>query len=282
MCKGTTENVCRASNECVWVESQQRRSYCRSRGRRRQQGQGQGDAQDLGTLTVRQLRNHPLYRQIRGRSTMNKQALVQALRALTQQQRPWNERCREMEERCPMSTTLTGDVWCDVPESNIIRTVNYDMCFEYSELLRMIHEGFVAVDTSYEIPQLRMKLPRDPYRRLIPKNLIKQLLVKPELFQENVVYISDHQDILYFLLYVDDFYRTFDKPQFTDATVNPINLNRALETWFRKHRRVGGGLKLVRDVQTNAQGNQEYSFEWEFRREPTEYTLINGRLNIYV
>lgn len=290
-CKGTPQQQCIASNDCTWVNAQRRQPYCR----RKTRGGGaavvpaQMRQQDLATYTMVQLRTHPLYRGIQGRSRMRKNELVQALRQAMQRQRTqqvqeqasWQQRCKRMEERCPMSTTLTGDAWCDIPEDTVIRSTNYDMCFEYSELLRVMHEGFIAVDTSYEIPPLRMKLPRDPYRRLIPKPIAQKLLTNERMFEENKVYLSNNQDLLYFLCYIDDFYRTFDKPQYTAANADPVQTSRDLERWFKKHRRLGGGLKLTQREGVDARGAVEYTFEWEFRRQPREYTLTNGGLQLY-
>jgi hypothetical protein len=89
----------------------------------------------------------------------------------------WKNKCKQLEQNCPMPSTLEGDNWCHVNEKHVIFTNNYSMCFKYVELLRLIHEGFVATDTSYQVPQLRLKLPRDPFsRQLIPKSVITNFL----------------------------------------------------------------------------------------------------------
>lgn len=278
-CKGKSRAECLADAGCTWVNAQRRTPYCR-----RKKGEGRaGTTQRLEDLTLRQLREHELYSQIRGRSSMNKQQLVDALNALIRSRRrrvvsrrTWEKKCKELEEKCPMSTTLLGEDWCDVDPKNVIVTKNYQMCFEYSELLKVIHEGFVALDTSYEIPQLRMKLPRDPVRQFIPKAVVKKILLNAEVFEENSDYLVQNHDMFYFLIHLDDFYKTFNKPEYLSAEVNPVQLSKALEKWFLKFKRPAGGLRLKR-----YDGGQ--TVEWEFRRPNlTSYTLEkNGKLMVY-
>ena len=277
-CKGKSRAECLADNECVWVNAQRRTPYCRKK-----KGTGAGVARRLEDMTLRELRQHEYYKEIQGRSRMNKDQLVDALNKIIRSRRrrvvrrgAWDKKCKELEEKCPMSTTLLGDEWCTVDPKNVIYTKNYQMCFEYSELLKIIHEGFVALDTSYEIPQLRLKLPRDPVRQFIPKAVIKKLLLNPDVFDENQDYLIQNHDMFYFLIYLDDFYKTFDKPQYTSVDVNPVQLSKDLEKWFLKYKKPAGGLKLRRP-----DGGQ--TVEWEFRRPNlTSYTLDrNGKLNVY-
>ena len=215
---------------------------------------------------------------------MRKMELLDAIKKLIRQQARatptrelWSTKCKLLEEKCPMSTTLLGEDWCDVSQENTIYTKDYKMCFEYRELLRVIHEGFVAMDTSYEIPQLRLKLPRDAVRQFIPKKVVKKILLNPAGFEENIDYMINNQELFYFFLYLDDFYKTFDKPQYTVSNVNPVQLSQEIEKWFRKFKTPAGGLKLLR-----FNGGDE--IEWEFVRknEIKSYTLSGtGKLRIY-
>lgn len=283
-CKGKSRTDCLASGDCTWVNARQKTPYCRKRPTRAAPAQGQTTVR-FEEMTLKELKAHPLYKEIRGRSKMKKQELIQALKREVRSRRPrvippsqrWENKCKVLEEKCSMSTTLLGESWCDVPERDVIYTNNYQMCFEYTELLRIIHEGFVALDTSYEIPQLRMKLPRDPLRQFIPKNVIKKILLKPDSFDQHQSYFVENHELFYFLIHLDDFYRTFDKPQYTSPDVNPVQLSKDLEKWFLKYKRPAGGLRLRRI-------NGGEAVEWVFRRPNLRtYTLTpQGKLSIYL
>ena len=136
----------------------------------------------------------------------------------------------------------------------------------------MIHEGFVARVSIY---QLRLKLPRDAFRQLIPKSVVKQLLLQEETFDKNAEYLMDNDldDVWYFLVHVDDFYETFDKPKYTSSDVDPIKLSQALEKWFKKYKTPAGGLELLRD---------DEMIYWRFKVFPWKHYIIsNGKLQLY-
>lgn len=291
VCKNKTKTECLAGGNCIWVKTRNCH-YCRKKpsragATRGQQGQGQGQVQtsDINRLTLNQLRAHPLYKQVVGRSKMNKAQLVQALKMLLRQQQTqtqrvqqtqsWSNKCKQLEKNCPMSSTLLGDEWCDVDEKDVIYTNNYNMCFEYRELLRVIHEGFVALDTSYQVPPLRLKLPRDPVRNFIPKVVLKKILMNKEIFEKNDDYFMDNEELWYFFIHLDDFYKTFDKPEFKSSNVNPVTLSKEIEKWFKKYKSPAGGLSLERYNQGNA-------VQWRFKKFPTSYTLLpGGKIKLY-
>ena len=68
---------------------------------------------------------------------------------------------------------------------------------------------------------------------------------------------NDYHVVWYFLNHIDDFYKTFDKPQYTSSDANPIKLSQELETWFTKYDTPYGGLELLR-------GENE-DIEWSFK-----------------
>jgi hypothetical protein len=180
-----------------------------------------------------------------------------------------------MENKCPMSSTLLGDEWCDVKKEDVIYTKDYKMCFEYSELLRVIHEGFVAVDTSYQIPPLRLKLPRDPMRQFIPKSVVKKILLNKDAFERNEEYWMDNEDMSYFLIHLDNFYKTFDKPKYKSPNMNQVELSKELEKWFKKFKTPAGGLELIRS-------NNGQSIKWQYRRYPESYSITDdGKFKLY-
>lgn len=279
-CKGKTEAQCRSDGSCTWVNAQN--PYCR-----RKAGRG-GVVPDttslLEKMTLKELRGYPVYKQITGRSSMNKAQLLTAMKAFirrqtaagARQQETWPTKCKALEAKCPMSTTLVGDDWCEVDERDVIYTKNYDACFEHTELLRVIHEGFVAQDTSYEIPQLRLKLPRDPVRQFIPKKVMKQVLLNRKAFDAHVEYLTKHQELLYFFVHLDDFYKTFDKPAYKSLNINSVKLSKDIEKWLLKYKSPAGGLRLRRH-------NDRQDVEWRFKREDLlgSYKLYdNGKLQI--
>lgn len=279
VCKKKTKSECLASGDCIWVQTKNS-NYCRkkpSRSTRSQEGHRQ-QTRNLKQLTLKELKVHPNYKRVIGRSKMNKTQLVQALQLLGQQRQQtpmWSNKCKKLEKNCPMSSTLLGDEWCDVDEKNVIYTSNYNMCFEYRELLRMIHEGFVALDTSYQLPPLRLKLPRDPVRKFIPKSVVKNILLNKEAFYENDDFLMDNEEMFYFLVHLDDFYKTFDKPEYTSPDVNPVFLSRELEKWFKKYKSPAGGLTLVR-----SEGGREIG--WRFKKYPESYSIVNGKLKLHM
>lgn len=279
-CKGKTEAQCRSDGSCTWVNA--RNPYCRRRAGRA------GVAPDttaslLEKMTLKELRGYPVYKQITGRSSMNKAQLLTAMKAFirsqtaaARQKEAWPTKCKTLEAKCPMSTTLIGDDWCDVDERDVIYTENFDACFEHTELLRVIHEGFIAQDTTYEVPQLRLKLPRDPVRQFIPKKVMKQVLLNRKAFDAHVEYLTKHQELLYFFVHLDDFYKTFDKPQYKSLNINSVKLSKDIEKWLQKYKSPAGGLKLRRY-------NDGKDVEWRFKREHLlgSYKLHdNGKLQI--
>jgi hypothetical protein len=195
-------------------------------------------------MTMKELRQHPLYKEIKGRSSMRKLELVDAMKKFMRRD-VLSKKCKNMEKKCPMSTTLLGEEWCEVDEKDLFHTDDYRMCFEFSELLRMTHEGFVASDTSYRPPLARFKLPRDANRQMIPKAVFKNFLLKGKVFERHFKYIDENHELLYFFVHIDDFYKTFDKPRYKSPDMNPVVLSRELQKWFEKYKEPMGGLRLI-------------------------------------
>jgi len=285
-CKGKTEAQCRSGNSCQWVNAAT--PYCRRRSARAGgQPAVSGLEASFNNMTLRELKLQPVYKKIEGRSSMNKAILLARMKAVIKEQarqqaraaretEQWPTKCKVLEKKCPMSTTLVGDDWCEVDERDVIYTKIYDACFEHTELLRVIHEGFVAQDTSYQVPQLRLKLPRDPVRQFIRKKVMKQLLLNREAFDAHVAYLTKHQELLYFFVHLDDFYKTFDKPAYKSLNINSVKLSKDIENWQLKYKSPAGGLRLRRH-------NDRQDVEWRFKREDLlkSYQLHdNGKLQV--
>jgi len=219
-CKTKSKQDCISSPNCVWVNAT--KPYCRKRRRI----STPYPYVELENMTVSQLKTHPLYKQIIGRSRMRKKELIEAIKRLI----VWKDKCKTLEEKCPMPTTLIGDEWCELNQQQVIHTRDYKMCFEYKELINIIHSGFIAVDTSYEVAPLRLKLPRDPFRReLIPKAIIKKILLNKKAFKKHKKELIKYPEVVSFLIRLDDFYKKFDKPY---INADPIKTSRDLEKWL--------------------------------------------------
>lgn len=264
-CKGKTKAQCKSDSSCQWVNAAT--PYCRRKpGRALGQSTVPGMTQALDKMTLKELKSHPVYKEIQGRSSMNKAVLLLRMKAFIRKQAraiapkdTWPTKCKVLEEKCPMSTTLLGDDWCDVDKRDVIYTKNYDACFEYTELLRVIHEGFIAQDTSYEIPQLRLKLPRDPVRQFIPKKVIMKLLLNKKAFEKHIMEHPVPDEVLYFLVNIQDFYKTFDKPAYKSMNMNSVVLSKDIRSWLEKFQRPAGGLRLERY-------NDRQDIKWVFRQ----------------
>jgi hypothetical protein len=76
------------------------------------------------------------------------------------------------------------------------------------------------------------------------------LIIRREYLWDN-----DYHVVWYFLNHIDDFYKTFDKPQYTSSDANSIKLSQELETWFTKYDTPYGGLELLRGE----------DIEWSFK-----------------
>lgn len=244
----------------------------------------------LKEYTVSQLKKLPEYKklQIHNKSKLKKAEIIEAIinyrRRAQQQQQPlqqtqsvrqqpsqrrrrqqlqlWNTKeCKDMEQKCPMDSNFLGDTWCEQPKKDVVRTADYKFCFNQAELLRMTHTSFTATDTSYQIPPLRLQLPRDQYRKLIPKSIfldIKKNILetrRPDL--EDI--LLDYVELTYFLSYIDEFYHVFDKPRYINNTVTPAQLSRDLENWFTKHKNMLGGLKYAR--------SPDRSISWNYKQQ---------------
>ena len=206
---------------------------------------------ELEKMTLTQIRNTQLYKKLDPlKKMLKKNNLIQALLKFQDkptQQRPasekgtWQKKCKEMERKCPVDTNFVGDTWCEQPETLVVNSPNYSSCFNKEEVMKITHTGFTALDLSYQVPPLRLQLPRDPYnRKLIPKVVfadIKKNLFTAKNQQEIKKIIWMHDELSYFLKHLDDFYTTFDKPKYTKDEVTPVELSKDLENWFLKHKR---------------------------------------------
>lgn len=250
----------------------------------------------LKEYTVKQLKQLPEYQQlqIHNKSKLKKAQIIEAIinyrRRAQQQQQPsvqqtvrqnqrgqqtrqqqlWRTKdCKDMEEKCPMDSNFLGDTWCEQSKKDIVKTADFKFCFNKIEVLRMTHTNFTSTDTSYQIPPLRLQLPRDQYRKLIPKSIFSE--IKTNLFDPDSSHnelremVTLYEELSYFLNHLEEFYAIFDKPSYRNDTVTPAHLSRDLEKWFTKHKNVLGGLTYVR--------SPDRSILWKYKQ--------NGSITIF-
>jgi hypothetical protein len=150
----------------------------------------------------------------------------------------WQKTCKEMEEMCPMETDLSGDNWCSLDPKSVFyyKKDNKRFCYGVEEIFSIIHLGFTARDTSYEVPPLRLQLPRDSYDRTpFPKEFFK--LFKEHIYK-NRIYPSQ-PEVCYFLKNYRKFYDDTDiKPFLTQTDPNKVQLSNAINRFLLKDRSI--------------------------------------------
>lgn len=156
-----------------------------------------------------------------------------------------------------METTLVGDEWCSLSQHTIIFQKHGETvyCYPVDDLLKIIHEGFTAVDTSYQEPgPLRFKPPRDSFNRtVLPLEVMNELVKK----------VTEQQlrrctpDVLYFLRHRKRFYHDLKNVLSHTDTISPVDLSRAIQDFFTS----SGQLTIKRS-------HNSHVVTWSFRRKP--------------
>lgn len=160
------------------------------------------------------------------------------IKTKTKQQSTWNKTCKEMEQKCPMETDLSGDPWCSLSEKDVFyyKKDNKHFCYGVDEIFSIIHLGFTARDTSYEVPPPRLQLPRDSYDRT---PFTADFMTK---FRDHVRrhrHTPHHPEVCYFLKHVDGFYNDRAITPFLHRS-NPdkVQLSNAIITFLMRHREI--------------------------------------------
>jgi hypothetical protein len=168
----------------------------------------------------------------------------------------WQKTCKEMEEKCPMETDLSGDNWCSLDKKDVFYYVKDGkrFCYGVEEIFSIIHLGFTARDTSYQVPPLRLQLPRDSYDRTP---------FTEDFFKSFKAHIKKHgqtpkePEVCYFLKYYKQFYNNPKiKPFLTQMDPNKVQLSNAIHEFLMK----------PRHIQINM-GTSKW--EWLPRKQPT-------------
>lgn len=150
----------------------------------------------------------------------------------------WQKTCKEMEEKCPMDTDLSGDNWCSLDKKDVFYYVKDGKryCYGVEEIFSIIHLGFTARDTSYQVPPLRLQLPRDSYdRSSFTKDFFKA-------FKEHIKkhrQMPKEPEVCYFLKYYKNFYDNRDIQRFlTQVDPNKVQLSNIIDRFLMTHREI--------------------------------------------
>lgn len=170
-------------------------------------------------------------------TTKTKQKIV-AVQKSKQKTTSWQKTCKEMEEKCPMETDLSGDNWCSLDEKEVFYYVKDGkrFCYGVGEILSIIHLGFTARDTSYEVPPLRLQLPRDSYDRTpFTKDFFKAFKDHIKKHRQ----IPKEPEVLYFLKYYIEFYNNRNIQQYlTDMDPPKVRLSNAIDQFLMAHEEI--------------------------------------------
>lgn len=163
---------------------------------------------------------------------------VVAVQKSKQKTTSWQKTCKEMEAKCPMETDLSGDNWCSLDKKDVFYYVKDGkrFCYGVEEIFSIIHLGFTARDTSYQVPPLRLQLPRDSYDR---SSFTKEFF---KAFHEHIKkhrQIPKEPEVLYFLKYYKAFYDNRDIQQFLTQVDPPkVQLSNAIDRFLMTQREI--------------------------------------------
>lgn len=153
-------------------------------------------------------------------------------------EKTWDNECKKMEQECPMETDLSGDTWCSLNEKDVFhfKDNNKHFCYGVLEIFSIIHMGFTARDTSYEVPPLRFQLPRDSYDRTP---------FTKKFFVEFMKHIKKHKqvptqpEVCYFLKHFENFYNDpVIQPFLTQKDPNKVPLSNAIDQFLLRFREI--------------------------------------------
>lgn len=223
----------------------------------------------LNLLPIKQLKHSDQYRALRGRSKLKtKMDIILAMLLAGENDRStmsssivlggqgfaetkkssapktnkgkrWQQECKEWETKCPADVSLVGDRWCEhTIKSDLLRDPAYRFCFTKDELLSILHSAFTTLDDSYEVPQLRLTLPRDPYRRdVIPLDLLKHLKQRMTK-KDKTMLVREYPEIDYLFDHLEEFGAQFASTRV--PSLSPVNLSKELNSFFHRFKHPRG------------------------------------------
>jgi hypothetical protein len=216
---------------------------------------------------------------IRGSSTMNRENLISLLAELNitpttrttgirlneqqyqtpemqeqivQQVIPQQQNWWTNQNRCANDVgTLQSDDWADIPSRQVLRFNGN--CFTVRDIYGILHHAFTATDTSYQVPPLRLQVPREPFARK-PFTLDFFLQLRKKV---NLTNLPTQPEVAYFLRHVRKFYAP-NSPihPFLTNSQNRSEMSRAIESFFLTTPAKNPGLQMVR---------QQRNIEWKFQ-----------------
>jgi hypothetical protein len=138
-----------------------------------------------------------------------------------------------MEKKCPMDCDLETTPWCEHDEKDVfyVNENGNTYCYTIQEIFEILHTGFTALDTSYEVPPLRLQLPRDSYSRAIfSKKFIEQLINKIKITKD----VPRYPEVSYFLKYYEKFYNNKQLKPFLQGGNDDqkVKLSKAIATFL--------------------------------------------------
>lgn len=154
---------------------------------------------------------------------------------------PWSTRCKTMEQKCPMDCDLGSNEWCSLPNDSDVIFFSQDgtfYCYRVDEIIQNLHREFTSLDTSYQVPPLRLKIPTDAYtRNFIPIqffHLFKQTILAHPPQVKNIPH-----EILYFLKYYPELYKNpAIRPFLNKQNNNAVQESKLIQNFFDKHKEI--------------------------------------------
>jgi hypothetical protein len=179
---------------------------------------------------------------------MSKRAILARFNALMTTEETWAQKCKRMEKECPMDCDLETNEWCSFPDERGLFFWRHNgdvFCYRFDEIFQNLHREFTALDTSYQIPPLRLKIPRDTYtRRFYTREFFDEFMAT---LQRQPTYRFSHNfpEVLYFLRY----YREFFTQQHQFAHMSPVAMSQYVEAFFNRYpelnlQRVNNGMEI--------------------------------------
>lgn len=166
----------------------------------------------------------------------------------------WEEECKTMEKTCPMDCDLVGTNWCELDQKDVFffKEGGKTFCYSMEEVYNIIHTGFTAMDTSYQLPPLTLQLPRDSFNRTPFSRAFFDAFVFKLQKQKSKNLPRKFPEVAYFLR---NYTRFFDDPAIQpflrDQSSNKVQMSKAIESFLTRD----GTLKIKRE---------DLTFKWKF------------------
>jgi hypothetical protein len=137
-----------------------------------------------------------------------------------------------------METDLSGDPWCSLDAKDVFYYTKNGkkFCYGVAEIFSIIHLGFTARDTSYEVPPLRFQLPRDSYDRT---PFTKDFFTAFKAHLKKHGQTPTQPEVCYFIKYVNKFYT--DRaivPFLSQRDPNKVQMSNAIDNFLLRYKEI--------------------------------------------